>query len=500
MELEIVTKDGRCTLTVRHAGETLLELFQENGIMQIPSPCGGNGTCGKCRVQVEGRGEVLACRTEAEAGMTVCLEEEKASAIAEAGNCHLYPADGSRALAAACDIGTTTVVCHLLDGKTGERLGTVSAPNAQRIYGADVISRIQASKGEGLSRLQGAAAGQINGMLRELVRKTGRKEKIDLLAVAGNTVMSHLFAGISPESIGMAPFRPLSRFGDIRQAEKIGIENCREVYISPAVAGYVGGDITADLLAVQMDTAGKETLLLDIGTNAEMVLGKDGDYVCCAAAAGPAFEGAEITMGMPAAVGAVSHVWMDGSKMRVSVIGGGEPDGICGSGLIDALAVFLKTGLMDETGRLTDEDEVEEEMAAYQGEDENGNCVYLTEKIRVTQADVRKLQLAKAAVAAGIRILLDEKKMDIGDIGQVILAGGFGSFLDKRSAAAVGLIPEELLGVTVSVGNAAGEGAVSAAISGQARRDLARIQNEMKYIELSANKKFSEKFMEQMFF
>ena len=500
MGLEIVTKDGRSMLAAPRPGETLLALFQENGITQVSSPCGGNGTCGKCRVQVEGRGEVLACQTEAEDGMTVYLEEEKVSVIAEIGNCHLYPADGSRVLAAACDIGTTTVVCHLLDGKTGKRLGTVSAPNAQRIYGADVISRIQASKGEGLSKLQGAVTGQINEMLRELVRKTGRKEKIDLLAVAGNTVMSHLFAGLSPESIGVVPFRPLSLFGDTWEAEKIGIENCREVYISPAVAGYVGGDITADLLAVQMDSAEKETLLLDIGTNGEMVLGKDGDYVCCATAAGPAFEGAEITMGMPAADGAVSHVWMEGARMCVSVIGGGEPVGICGSGLIDALAVFLETGLMDETGRLADEDEVEEEMAAYQGEDENGNCVYLTEKIRVTQADVRKLQLAKAAVAAGIRILLDEKQMDTGDIGQVILAGGFGSFLDKKSAAEIGLIPKELLGAAVSVGNAAGEGAVSAAVSAQARQDLARIQKEMKYIELSTNKNFSEEYMEQMFF
>ena len=500
MGLEIVTKGGRSMLAAPRPGETLLTLFQENGITQVSSPCGGNGTCGKCRVQVEGRGEVLACQTEAEDGMTVYLEEEKVSVIAETGNCHIYPADGSRTLAAACDIGTTTVVCHLLDGKTGKRLGTVSAPNAQRIYGADVISRIQASKGEGLSKLQGAVTGQINGMLRELARKTGRKEKIDLLAIAGNTVMSHLFTGLSPESIGVVPFRPLSLFGDIWEAEKIGIENCMEVYISPAVAGYVGGDITADLLAVQMDSAEKETLLLDIGTNGEMVLGKDGDYVCCATAAGPAFEGAEITMGMPAADGAVSHVWMEGARMCVSVIGGGEPVGICGSGLIDALAVFLETGLMDETGRLADEDEVEEEIAAYQGEDENGNCVYLTEKIRVTQADVRKLQLAKASVAAGIQILLDEKQMDTGDIGQVILAGGFGSFLDKKSAAEIGLIPKELLGATVSVGNAAGEGAVSAAVSAQARRDLARIQKEMKYIELSTNKNFSEEYMEQMFF
>ncbi len=243
-----------------------------------------------------------------------------------------------------------------------------------------------------------------------------------------------------------------------------------------------------------------ETLLLDIGTNGEMVLGKAGDYVCCATAAGPAFEGAEITMGMPAADGAISKVWMEGAKLCVSVIGGKEATGICGSGLIDALAVFLETGLMDETGLLADEDEVEEELVDYLDEDENGSCIWLTDTVKITQADIRKLQLAKASIAAGIRILLSEKGLQMSEVEQVILAGGFGSFLNKKSAAAIGLIPSELLDVTVSVGNAAGEGAISAALSGEAREELARIQKEMRYVELSTHKKFSDEYMEQMYF
>ena len=193
---------------------TLLEVFQELGITQVHAPCGGNGTCKKCLVTVEGLGEVLSCQTQCKDGMCVSVAEEQKSAIAENGNCYLYPADEGDGLLAACDIGTTTVVCHLLDGATGVRLCTVSAPNAQRSFGADVISRIQASVDSGLDKLQSAIVDQINGMLVQLKQKAGRTEEIRRLAVAGNTVMSHLFCGLSPESIGVAPFTPLSLFGE----------------------------------------------------------------------------------------------------------------------------------------------------------------------------------------------------------------------------------------------------------------------------------------------
>lgn len=485
---------------------TLLEVFQELGITQVHAPCGGNGTCKKCLVTVEGLGEVLSCQTQCKDGMCVTVAEEQKSAIAENGNCYLYPADAGDGLLAACDIGTTTVVCHLLDGATGVRLCTVSAPNAQRSFGADVISRIQASVDSGLDKLQSAIVDQINGMLVQLKQKAGRTEDIRRLAVAGNTVMSHLFCGLSPESIGVAPFTPLSLFGESYDAKQIGIEGCETVYVVPSIAGYVGGDIVADLAAVQMHSSvlaedgEKETLMLDIGTNGEMVLGKSGSYVCCATAAGPAFEGAEIAMGMPAASGAISKVWLEDGKICCSTINDAPAVGICGSGLIDALAVFLETELLDETGLIADEDEVKEAYAGYLGEDEDGTCVYLTDTVKVTQADVRKLQLAKASIAAGIRILLSERNISVTDVEQVILAGGFGSFLNKKSAAAIGLIPEELEPVTISVGNAAGEGAVSAAVSEAARQELGRLQQEMRYVELSTHKKFSDAYMEEMFF
>lgn len=526
---------------------TLLEVFQQLGMTQVHAPCGGKGTCGKCLVEVSGRGKVLACQTLCEDDMQIILEPAQKSRILEDGRCEIYPADGSHALVAACDIGTTTVVCHLLDGRTGERLGTVSEANAQRNFGADVISRIQAAKGSGLRRMQFAIVNQINQMITGLMKQAGKVGKVDVLAVAGNTVMDHLLCGLSPESIGVAPFEPLSKFGTMVQGSRIGISRCNYVYVIPAVSGYVGGDIVSGLIAagirekagtsgnemmqnqtvdcdhtdacgfsqkrnfrnavegsrtdkVNADDGQAEILFLDIGTNGEMVLGKAGDYVCCATAAGPAFEGAEITMGMPASDGAISEVHVENDRIVCSVIGDRTPVGICGSGLIDALAVFLQTGLMDETGFLHQKEDVPATWKDYAGNDADGACIYLTDQVRITQADVRNIQLAKAAIAAGIRILLKEKKMSVLDIDQVILAGGFGSFLKKESAAKIGLIPEELLNRTCSVGNAAGEGAVSAALSAEARTEMEQVQKEMRYIELSAHADFGDWFVQEMSF
>ena len=506
MKIKVIIGNKKAIYTGAWEHTTLLEVFQELGITQLHAPCGGNGTCRKCMVKVEGIGEVLACQILCEDGMCITIPEEQKSLIAERGSCYLYPTDGEEGLVAACDIGTTTVVCHLLDGSTGERLGTVSAPNAQRSFGADVISRIQASSEYGLNRLRDAIVAQLNLMLMQLKAQTGRAESIRMLAVAGNTVMCHLFCGLSPESIGVVPFTPLSLFGEIYDADTIGIRNCEKVYVLPSVAGYVGGDIVSDLAAVQMHSSElardgeKETLLLDIGTNGEMVLGRSGEFVCCATAAGPAFEGAEIAMGMPAASGAISKVWMEDGKICCSVIDDAKAIGICGSGLIDALAVFLETGLLDETGLIADENDVDKAFARYLGKDENGSCIWLTEEVKVTQADVRKLQLAKASIAAGIQILLEERQIAVTDVEQVILAGGFGSFLNKKSAAAIGLIPAKLEQMTVPVGNAAGEGAVSAALSKAARQELGRLQKEMRYVELSTHKKFSDVYMAEMFF
>lgn len=493
-----ITKNKVTSEYEARRGQTILTFLQMNRIGGVEAPCGGMGRCGKCKVTVEGRGEVLACRTLVADGMHIVLENEAQVKIAESGICHNdYPADGCEDLVAACDIGTTTVVCHLIDGTSGEILATKSAPNAQKSFGADVVSRIERAVAGDLEKMHDVITGQINTMVRQLCASCGRALPVERLTVAGNTVMCHLFAGLSPASIGVAPFTPEELFGKAYAGKSIGVDSCKTVEILPCVAGYVGSDITADVLSTVPETSDGQWLLLDIGTNGEMLLGnqKDG-FVCCATAAGPAFEGAEITMGMPAAEGAIASVRYINKRLQVETIGKKEAIGICGSGLLDTLAVLLANGLMDETGMLKEASEVSEELRSYVGTYEDQICVWLTDQVCVTQEDIRNLQLAKAAIAAGIEVLLKEKGFSYSDVTGVLLAGGFGSFLNKESAAAIGLIPKELLPVTESVGNAAGEGARLAAIAEDARNHINEIQKKMRYLELSMHPFFSEIYMD----
>lgn len=534
----------------------ILEYLRSKNIGNIPSPCGGKGTCGKCRVTIVNdkngkndkigteitRQQVLACQTEYEEGMTIILPDqysENDMAIVDTvinpekvsgkitDNAQEACDNGKEELAAACDIGTTTVACHLLSRKTGRTLVTTAYPNVQRSYGADVISRIEAAKNNKLEEMRVAITGQIQQMINECLSRCGREnQQISRLVIAGNTVMCHLFTGLSPESIGRAPFMPQEYFGRNYKGGELGFANVDDIYIMPAVSGYVGGDITSDMLYIDMykTTAciqttsvfksytnqlihdKKDTLILDIGTNGEMVLGKSNDYTCCATAAGPAFEGAEIELGMSAVSGAISRVWIENDQIQVEIIGADREKGqtatakgICGSGLIDALYVFLSLGLIDETGRIKTHRQVSYKYHRYLGDDEEENdCIFLTDEVYITQDDIRKLQLAKGAVAAGIAVLMEARGLKCDDIGQVFIAGGFGSVLDKRSAAGIGMIPAELVDRTVAIGNAAAGGAIIAATNPNAEKRLDEIAQSMKYIELSSDKNFSDEYIRQM--
>lgn len=557
----------------------ILEYLRSKNIGNIPSPCGGKGTCGKCRVTIVNdkngkndkigteitRQQVLACQTEYEEGMTIILPDQYSENDMAIVDTVINPAtvsgkmtenaqeardNGKEELATACDIGTTTVACHLLSLKTGRALVTTAYPNIQRSYGADVISRIEAAKSDKLEEMRAAITGQIQQMINECLSRCGRENgRIRQLVIAGNTVMCHLFTGLSPESIGRAPFMPQEYFGRNYKGGELGFANVDDIYIMPAVSGYVGGDITSDMLYIDMykttaciqntgvsksDTTGqdiltanelqqnrlehdkqdtgklvqreKEMLILDIGTNGEMVLGKSNDYTCCATAAGPAFEGAEIELGMSAVSGAISRVWIENDQIQVEVIGADREKGqtatakgICGSGLIDALYVFLSLGLIDETGRIKTHRQVHYKYHRYLGDDEEENdCIFLTDEVYITQDDIRKLQLAKGAVAAGIAVLMQARGLKCDDIGQVFIAGGFGSVLDKHSAAGIGMIPAELVDRTVAIGNAAAGGAMIAAINPNAEKKLDEIAKSMKYIELSSDKNFSDEYIRQM--
>lgn len=525
---------------------TILEYCRSHGIAGIETPCGGKGTCGKCKVTVTKPyyKDVLACQTKICDGMEIIVGRKESTGtkedsmvvltnggnVSEKLNEHVNEhvnrnvvlqedatnepekVESNAGTLAACDIGTTTVVCYLIDKETGQIISTRSGANPQRSFGADVLSRIEAagrieaSSEPGLKIMQTQIVSLLNGFISEMLTECGRT-KVSRFSVAGNTVMCHLLMGISPAKMGKAPFLPDEYFGRAFNPLDIGLENCQTMIIFPAVSGFVGGDITAGM----METVNRNelTLYLDIGTNGEMALGKGDRYVCCATAAGPAFEGAQIEMGMPASKGAVDKVWLEGRRIKYSVIGNDRPVGLCGSGLIDALALLLKAGIIDENGTILSGQELPILFRSYvfevEAEDaaqstETSLAVHIAPGVYITQEDIRKLQLAKGAIAAGIDILFKEYGCKPCDLDILIFAGGFGNYIDKASAAAIGLFPQELLDRAKEVGNAAGNGAVSAALSQEAWERALDISSNMRYIELASYPHFDEMYVEHMNF
>ena len=485
-------------------GQNCLEFLRKEGY-EISAPCGGAGKCGKCRVRLikDGAEEsVLACRTLIEGDCTIILPDVATGGLIMSegtdGDTALSPREG---LGAAVDIGTTTVVVKLYDLSDGRELGTESAWNAQGSYGADVLSRCQycMENAGGLERLSGLIRRQIFTMLDTLCRRAGiERVAVKELYVAGNTVMQHIFAGLSPASIALAPFRPQTLF-DSGEAEYF---EGMEIYYAPCVAGYVGGDITAGLLASDIAKKHDRALFLDVGTNGEMALGGRDGFVSCAVACGPAFEGAGISCGMTSTEGAISHVDWDGG-FKFTVIGGGAPKGICGSGLIDLMAVLVEQGLVDESGLLLPPDEAPEGFEAWLDEDENGNgLLFLSDddSVYFTAADVRQLQLAKAAVAAGITVLLHDRELSLDEVEALYLAGGFGSHMRAESAVKMGMLPRELLGRIVGVGNTSLAGAKQALLSIDKRAELSRIHKSCGYHELSGSAAFNEAYLMHMSF
>ena len=400
------------------------------------------------------------------------------------------------ALGVAVDIGTTTVALYLIDIESSDRLAVLSEANSQSAYGADVTARIQFCADNGHEKLTKLIREQISTMIVETCQSADVSPgQVEYISIAANTVMQHLVAGYSPVSMGVAPFMPESLFGEeLPVWEGLPVGENVKVYYTPAISAYVGGDITAGLLAAGFDGLTEPALFIDIGTNGEIVLKHNGTYYCCATAAGPAFEGAEIAMGMIAAPGAIDHVmWNDGNgSVEFTVISEDVPKGICGSGLLDALAVLLDIGAVDETGRLQDADKFY--LTKYARESE------IDEGIYITAGDIRKLQLAKAAIAGGIQVLLHFAGISADKVKTLALAGGFGSFMDMKSAARIGLFPKELLPVARAVGNTSGEGAVRVLISEQAEKQLGRIRENCEYLELSSMTFFNDKFVEQMMF
>jgi len=428
------------------------------------------------------------------------------------------PGDTTAALyGIAFDLGTTTVVATLLDLSTGTPMAVASMLSKQQGFGADVITRISSvmMDPENLGRLTALAHESLNELAAEVCSHAGVDPlSVYEVAMAGNATMTHLALGIDPEPLGVAPFILSTRLFPEILAADLGVEvhpRARAV-VFPSFGAYVGGDITAGLLACGMDRDSRTRLFIDIGTNCEIVLGNRDWLLATAAPAGPAFEGAAIRCGMRAADGAIEVVSMTPDSLELSVIGDAPPAGLCGSGLVDAVASLVSLGLLDQSGRLVAEEEaavIAPGLASrltmlgkervfvlhWQGEiGDVGNSIYLS------QRDVRELQFAKAAIATGWNILLEEAGMKPGDIQQVLLAGSFGSYLSPSNAIRLGLVPRLPVLRVVSAGNVAGEGAKMALLSMRERAGALALLEEVRYVELSDRADFNDAFVDQLAF
>jgi uncharacterized 2Fe-2S/4Fe-4S cluster protein (DUF4445 family) len=416
----------------------------------------------------------------------------------------------------AFDLGTTTVVATLLDLTTGTPLAVASMLNKQQPFGADVITRISATMMEpGATGTLARLACQTLAELAADVCGQAGVEPADVceVALAGNATMTHIVLGVDPEPLGVAPFIMAARqLPEVLASTDLGlpVHPRARAFMFPAFGAYVGGDITAGLLASGMDRDSRTRLFIDVGTNCEIVLGNRDWLLATAAPAGPAFEGAAIRCGMRAADGAIEVVSITPAGVELRVIGDAEPAGLCGSGLVDAVASLLGAGLLDRSGRFVPEEQARELAPGLAGRltrlgDERvfvlhwlGEPGDVARSLYLSQRDVRELQFAKAAIATGWNILLAEAGLAPGDVQQVLLAGSFGSYLSPANAIRLGLVPRLPVLRVVSAGNVAGEGAKMALLSVRERAGALALQEEVRYVELSDRSDFNDAFVEQL--
>lgn len=472
-------------------GIPLQAILRNNGY-NIYSPCGGRGRCGKCTVWVSGVGKVLSCRYFPVSDIEIILPGDDEARILvrqtefledfqfrpELSSCHSKAPYG-----VAIDLGTTTVALYFLNLIDGAIEKVSSFLNPQMIFGADIISRITwcQENETGLKELRNLITGSINYEVEAFLAEQGLENKnIEKVVVAGNTTMLHLLLGEDPVPIALAPFTPKFTSRQVRKGSLSGlkINPDGQLITLPCLSAYVGSDIIAGLAVLK--PLYLNYLFVDIGTNGEIALVKGDTVYSCSAAAGPAFEGANLSCGMAAVTGAISGFSDDGG---FQVIGNAEPSGICGSGIVDIVAYLVRKGIVDETGFLN------ESFVIHPGRN-----------IMVTRQDIREIQLAKSAICSGIRILMKRAGMGFEDIGALFLAGGFGNYININSAIDIGLLPSELENRIFAVGNSAGIGAMQNLRSDEHERRMVRILENSRYVELSEAEDFPEEFAINMYF
>jgi uncharacterized 2Fe-2S/4Fe-4S cluster protein (DUF4445 family) len=481
-------------------GTSLQDVLFAHG---VEFPCGGRGRCKGCKIKVLAgelpiseeekqrltgtelaEGWRLACRGRADSDLTIELAQWEAAILTDDSVFAFTPRKG---LGIAIDLGTTTIVAQLIDLQTGHVLAVRAALNAQAKCGADIMSRVEVAVArQGQRTLQNIVRKQIGRLTKELLTAAeGVSGEVESVVLVGNTVMHHLFCGISVEPLSHYPFEPVSPGLQVFDADGLGwsLPGNPAVRFLPCLGSFVGSDILAGLLATKLHESEGLAALIDLGTNGEIVVGNRERMLCASTAAGPAFEGARISMGMRAATGAISEVRVRDGGLECHVLGNVAPRGLCGSGLVDAVAGGLELGWISPKGRLA-----------------NGEPLALAGPVSLTQWDVRELQLAKGAIAAGLRILLEQWGATRDDLGQVFLAGAFGNYINHTSARRIGLLdfaPEKVR----AAGNTALLGAKLALFS-LPEQDGAypRILGKVKHVSLNEDARFQETYVEEMVF
>ncbi len=436
----------------------------------------------------------VGCDLEVLRGTTDFLRRQgyRGRAVTRRGEIIALRPEGAPLLGLAVDLGTTKLAAYLADLETGELLRAGARLNPQLAYGEDVVARLgyASASGENYARIRGAAVEAVNELAAGLCAEAGcGPEDVHDAVVGGNTAMHHLLLGLDVSQLGWAPYVP-SVAGPVDvKARDLGLKLGTGTYVHllPCVAGYVGGDHVAVLLATDLAAHGGVALAVDVGTNTEIALAKDGAVTCTSCASGPAFEGGHISRGMRAVAGAIDRVWLEGDQIRYSVVEGGEPAGFCGAAVIDLVAALLQAGLVDRSGRL---------VKGRPGVEEGSEGLQVSlGGVPLTQGDIRQLQLAKAAVRTGVEALLATTGTGPEEVDRVYVAGAFGVAIDPGNAAAIGMFPR-LPGATyVPVGNAAGVGAYLALVSESKRLEAARLARAAGYVELTVHPGYQELFL-----
>lgn len=428
----------------------------------------------------------------------------------------LEPGDTSAAMyGVAIDIGTTTVVCSLIDMNTGEELGHASEINAQKFFGLDVLTRITYEiehPQDGREKLQKAIVGSINKMVASVCSRQGiSTDQIYEFSVGANCTMMHMLMGVDARPIGKAPFAPVfARAKDVR-ADSIGLKGATgaRLYCLPSVSAYIGADIVAGAYVCDLKSEPGNVIFIDIGTNGEIVLASHGRLMSCSCAAGPALEGMNISSGMRAAEGAIEDITIGEDGIGLKVIGDCEPSGICGSGILTVTKELLRTGIVRKTGAFVKADKFDSSdyKSKYIIVDEEGKRSFRmtegsenSEPLYITQGDIRQVQLAKGAILSGFMALMKRAGIGMEDLDKVLIAGQFGAHLPAQSITGTGILPFEVEDRISYVGNTSKTGAYMALMSGKVKREMEELANEMDYLELGATDNYERLLSECLIF